>query len=373
MKNRLTRTLLFLLILLLDLSASTYKWSAKSDKKTAYVNEAILLTYICEFSDASELYTIDFDPVQDNEEVSVKLLNESQKLKNSKRVNRYEFLAYVKRAGSISFDFDVVMKKTTQASIDATTNGHYDDSKSESFVLTPLKLPPLFVNIKTTPSKLVGEFTLKVKHDKLKLTPYQPYHLEIKIEGIGNFSALAPIDFSIDGVKLFTQGAALKSELTKEGEKGVWSQKFAFVSEKSFTIPEISIDYFDPKTDNLKLLTSKQIDISISKNLNKEEKIHHKEEEKDDLYKNEYFYYLLIFLLGFLVAKIKFNTSKSQTQDEKLFKNCIKEATSLDKLCFLLVNRDAKKYEKIISKIESKEMVSLKKAKKLYLKFYNEK
>lgn len=155
MKKNITNIIIFLVVILLDLNASTYKWSAKVDKKTAYVNEAILLTYLGEFSDASELYTIDFNPVQDNEEFSIKLLRESQGLKNSKRVNRYELIAYVKREGLISFDFDVFMKRTTQASIDSTTNGHYDDSKVEAFILTPMKQVPLSVNIKTTSSKLL--------------------------------------------------------------------------------------------------------------------------------------------------------------------------------------------------------------------------
>jgi len=373
MIKNLTKALLFLLVLLLDLSASNYKWSAKSDKKTAYVNEVIILTYICEFNDASELYTIDFDPVQDNKEFTLKLLKESQVVKDSKRVNSYEFLAYVKRAGSISFDFDVLMKKTTQASIDSTTNGHYDDSKSESFVLTPLKLSPLIVNIKVAPSKLVGEFTLKVQQDSPELTPYQPYNLEIEIEGIGNFSTLSPVDFNIEGVKVFTQSPVLKSKLTKNGEKGVWNQQFAFMSEHSFTLPKISIEYFDLKTASLKRLTSKAITINIHENLNNPEKIYPIEEKKESIYKKEYLYYLLIFILGFLVAKIKHNPSKPQKQDEKLFESCIKETTSLEKLCFLLVNRDAQKYKKIISLIESKEITSLQKAKKLCLQLQSEK
>ena len=368
MKKSLASIVLLLVVLLLDLSASTYKWSAKIDKKTAYVNEAILLTYVCEFSDASELYTIDFNPVQDNESFSIKLLKESQVLKNSSRVNSYEFIAYVKREGLISFDFDIVMKKTTQESINSTTTGHYDDSKSESFILTPMKQLPLSINIKKTSSKLVGEFTLVVKQDIPKLTPYQPYNLEIQIQGVGNFSSVASVDFIIDGVKTFTQGAVLKTDFTQDGEKGVWSQKFAFVSEKSFVIPEVLIEYFDVKTGTLEMLRSDAVNVSVDKYVHKEEDILDIKEKKDYLYKQEYLYYLLIFLVGFLVAKIKLNIPKPQRIEEELFLKSIKETTSLEKLCFLLVNKDAKKYEELISKIESKELTSLKKAKNIVSK-----
>ncbi len=365
MKKSLVSIITFSLFILLDLNASTYKWSASTDKKIAYVNEAILLTYVCAFSDASELYTIDFNPVQDNEHFSIKLLKENQVLKDFKRVNTYEYIAYVKKEGPISFDFDVVMKKTTQESINSVIRGHYDDSKSESFISTPMKQLPLRVNIKDTSSKLVGEFTLMVKQDTPKITAYQPYHLEIQIEGVGNFSNLDSIRFTIDGVKIFTQGAVLKTDFTQDGEKGVWSQKFAFVSEKSFVIPEVSIEYFNLRTDKLERLTFDGMNISVDKSAYKKEDLLDTEEEIFFLYKPEYLYYLLIFLAGFFVAKIKLDVFKRQRTEEELFLKSIKETTSLEKLCFLLVNKDAQKYKELISKIESKELTSLKKAKNI--------
>ena len=369
MKKNLTSIVLLLVVTLLNLSASTYKWSAKVDKKTAYVNEAISLTYLCEFSNASELYTIDFNPVQDNEHFSIKLLKERQVLKNSRRVNSYEFIAYVKREGRISFDFDLVMKKTTQESINSTTTGHYDDSKSESFILTPMKQLALSVYIKDTPSKLVGAFTLMVKQDTTKLKSYEPYNLEVQIQGVGNFSSIAPIHFIIDGVKVFTQGTVLKTDFSQDGEKGIWSQKFSFVSEKSFVIPAVSIEYFDVKTGTLKVLRLNAVNVIVERDVYKKEVILDIQEKKDYLYKEEYLYYLLIFLLGFLLAKIKLNIFKPQRTEEELFLKSIKETTSLEKLCFLLVSKDVKKYEELISKIESKELRSLKKAKHITMRF----
>lgn len=368
MKKSLASIVVFLVVILLELSASTYKWSAQADKKTAYVNEAIFLTYVCEFSDATELYTIDFNPVQDNESFSIKLLKESQTIKNSKRINSYEYMAYVKRKGPVSFDFDIVMKKTTQESIESTTKGHYDDSVRASFISVPMKQLALSINIKETPSKLVGEFALKVKKDIPKLNAYQPYHLEIEIRGVGNFSMLAPVSFIIDGVEVFTQGAVLKTDLSQDGEKGVWSQKFAFVSEKSFVIPEVSIEYFAVKSAKLKVLTVEEVNVRVDKPAYKKEDLLDIKEKKDFFYKKEFLYFPLIFLVGFLMAKIKLKRKKPQNTQEKFFLKSIQETTSLEKLCFLLVNKDAKKYEELISKIESKELTSLKKAKHIVSK-----
>ena len=73
MKRSLGSSLsIFLLFFTLNLSASTYEWSATANKKSAFVNEAILLKYVCKFSDRSELYTIDFNPVGENENYRIK-------------------------------------------------------------------------------------------------------------------------------------------------------------------------------------------------------------------------------------------------------------------------------------------------------------
>ena len=61
MKNSLGKIFLALFILLhVELFATTYEWSATTNKKSAYVGEAIYLKYTCTYSDRAELYTIDF-------------------------------------------------------------------------------------------------------------------------------------------------------------------------------------------------------------------------------------------------------------------------------------------------------------------------
>ena len=71
------------------------------------------------------------------------------------------------------------------------------------------------------------------------------------------------------------------------------------------------------------------------------------------------------FIAGFLVAKIKFPSSKNKNIEKKLFCQRVNTAGSLEKLSFILVTKDAVKYEKILSDIESKELTSLSRAKSL--------
>ena len=151
--------LILFLFLHVDIFASVYEWSASANKTSAYVNEAIYLKYVCTFSDTSELYTIEFKPAGDYEKYLLKNLRQSENIVDGKRVNSYEFIAFAKRAGEISFDFEALMKKTTKDSIENTVIGR-DNMQKEEFVKTIVKQQTLTLNIKETNSSLIGNFSL---------------------------------------------------------------------------------------------------------------------------------------------------------------------------------------------------------------------
>ena len=87
------------------LFASTYEWSASANKTSAYLHEAIHLKYVCSFSDASELYAIEFNPSGEYEKFTLKNLSQSEHIVDGKRVNSYEFVAFAKEAGEIAVSY----------------------------------------------------------------------------------------------------------------------------------------------------------------------------------------------------------------------------------------------------------------------------
>jgi len=361
MKNNLGK--IFLISLLsLKLFASTYEWSVEADKKSAMTNEPIYLKYTCNFSDSAQTYTIEFKPVVENDEYKVLLLSENESILDAKRVNTYEFVLYVKKAQKLNLFFDTTMKKTNKDSIQNSVLGR-DNAEYEDYSVKIIRQKSVELEIKDAKSELVGKISTDVKRDESSIMSYEPYHLEIKIEGCANFDALKPFHFEIDGVKVIEEKAIKNIELTKDGYIGSWSQKFAFVSEKNFTIPSIEIEYFDLEEKKLKSYSFDEVDVEV-KELYKKEKLLEKEEKTFKI-KYEYFYYILVFLAGFIFAKIKFKKKIKLSSAEMLMNKKIEEAKSLEELVFLLVLSDAKKYSKIIDMIEQKEIESLKKAKKV--------
>jgi hypothetical protein len=188
--------------------------------------------------------------------------------------------------------------------------------------------------------------------------------MQILIKGVGNLSSIKPIEFKIDGVKVFASEVVGNNTLGEDGESGEWSQKFAFVSEKDFTIPDIKIEYFNLKTHKIESLGVDAINVSVEGGFSKEELL---DDVEPKSFKFDYSYlnYMLVFIAGFLVAKIKIKKNATPKGKKEIFNQKIDEAKSLDELMILLVLSDEKRYEKIIFEIESKKLTSLKSAKKI--------
>ena len=361
-KNLGSIFLTILIFLNAQLFAKEYRWSADLNKQEAFVNEAIHLKYVCEFNDRAELYSIEFNPVGSYEDYELILLREDIKIQNNKKINTYEFVAFVKKSGKIDFDFSALMKKTNKDSIENTVLGR-DNAEYEEFSKTIEKQKLLSVDVKESKSDLVGEFSLEVKKDKAEKKAYDPYHLEFIIKGVGSFQFLKPIEFKIDGVKVFSQKAIDKTTLTKDGYEGVWSQKFAFVSEKDFEIPKLSISYMDVNDDSIKAMSFDAKSIKVKKGYEKA-KLLDKDESVGFELSYEFIYYLLTFIAGYLFAKIRFKTSNDKEIKDPTFAQKINGAKSFDELLVILVLKDPKKYKRVIEDIENNKTKSLKNVKK---------
>jgi len=365
MKKHLGKIFIFIILFVeVTLYGSSYKWSANINKSEAVINEAVHLQYICEFDDNGELYMIDFNPMGEYEKYRITLLKEDETLVDGKRTSFYEFVAYPKVAGVIDFDFDVKMKKTTQESINYTTKSRDDDRGDEDFILKITQQKRLTLNVKSIDTNLVGDFKIDVKKDKEHLNAFEPYHLSVTIKGKGNLSDIKALQFKIDGVKVFTQEPTLQTTITQNGEEGEWNQKFAFVGEKDFKIPQKNISFYSLEEKKIKNIGIKEISLKL-KTIYKKEELLDKEEESFQ-FSFDFLYYIFSFVAGFLVAKIKFKkNSKNLAKDNFLEK--IENAKSLEKLNLILIMQDPVKYKEIIMKIERKEVTSLNNVKK-YLK-----
>ncbi|QOP41680.1 BatD family protein [Sulfurimonas marina] len=364
MKKNLGRVLILFFLLSAVLQASTYTWNLELNKKNVVTNEAVYFKYECVFSDKSELYVIEFNPVTENEQYAIKLLSEQENIVDNHRVNSFEFVLYVKKGGKFSLNLEAKMKKTNKDSIENTVLGR-DNAVYEEYSIKKEQLQAIELNVEDVNKTIVGNFSLQTKQSEQKLTAYEPYHLEIIVQGEGDLYKIKPYEFMIKGVKVFTEEPQLEVKLTKEGYKGIWSQKFAFVSQNDFVIPKVSLEYFDINEHNVKILNSEQLEITVKKAAFTKSELLDEVDEKKFSFKIEYLYYLLTFIAGFLVAKIKIKRDKKEGKKESHLCEKISQIKSLKELNVVLVLEDEKRYKEIIEKIETNQFKDVSEVKKL--------
>lgn len=112
-------------------------------------------------------------------------------------------------------------------------------------------------SVKVLPSgvDLVGNFTIKATPEKKEINANEALNLTIEVEGDGNFEDIKSFKQSIDGVAVFDE------KIVIEGNK--LTQKIAYVAERDFVIPPFVLRYFDPKTKEIKSVTTKEIKIEV--------------------------------------------------------------------------------------------------------------
>lgn len=118
---------------------------------------------------------------------------------------------------------------------------------------------------------LVGEFTIEATADKNEINANEAVNVTLRVKGKGNLEDIKTFKPYIDGVSVFDEKIAIaESEL---------SQKMAFVAESDFTIPPFKLKFFDPKTKEIKTVSTKEISIKV-KNASPQEALLIKREEE---------------------------------------------------------------------------------------------
>ncbi len=120
---------------------------------------------------------------------------------------------------------------------------------------------------------LVGHFDgLSVEADKQEIDANEAVNLTLKVTGSGNFEDIGSLAPKIPGVSVFEESPQFKDYLEQGAYKGSWSQKLACVAERGFTVPALSLRYFDTETETVKTLRSAPVEIRV-RNAAPEEKM----------------------------------------------------------------------------------------------------
>jgi len=314
-----------------------------SDKKELFVGEPFELTLTFKQKRDSEAVDIKFSPPE-FKGFWVKSEMQPQRYQDAKdSITKIVYTMAPQRAGEL---------KTTKAQIQIASRS--GGANGFSTWIPTIKWKSYFSNeltfdVKPLPSgiTIAGDFTISATADKEEVDANEPLNVTIDVIGDGNLEDIKSFKPSIEGVAVFDEKISI--------EKDVLTQRIAFVSERDFVIPSFSIKYFDPKTKETKIASTKEISIKV-KNAKPQEVLNIKKHEtqsevSEDLKAPQIgiFASLTLFLSGLaLGVLIMFFMKKKNFKRED--KRSIKDPKTL--LMKLLPFRDDEEVKAMIETLE---------------------
>ena len=115
----------------------------------------------------------------------------------------------------------------------------------------------LDIKVKKLPSgiDLVGDFKISSKVDKTSIEQNEAVNMTVEVIGDGNLEDITTLKPSVSGVSVFDEKIEINGNRL--------TQKIAFVSGADFTIPSISLRYFNPSTKEIKSIQTKEYNIDV--------------------------------------------------------------------------------------------------------------
>ena len=372
MKKSLGRIFLIFLLLTSSLLAkelATYELSA--DKSSAYVKEAIEITFKAYQKDHSHVMFFFLEPKKSSDYKIEFLTKEidDHSYHNSSAV--FKFVLFPLKNGTIQVDFDFVVKTASDKAVAKAYVEDHDDSVGIDLHATHISIRPLRLQIKPLQHDvdIVGDFTLQSKIDTTTIDQYGSVNLHYFFRGTG-YAKLERILPKIDDVTTFFDINTVRNHLTNKGYAIQKEFIYAFSAKKDFDIPKVTLKAFSPTKRAYYTLQAPSYHIKVKKIdpstlLDSVESPNEEPLISFELLK-ELFIYIVIFVLGYFTAMLKnsrfdfknkkreFKDIKSTQTPKELVMLLIgkysqnQELTSyIDELERMIQNKDTKGFEKV--------------------------
>ncbi|MEA3374160.1 MAG: BatD family protein [Campylobacterota bacterium] len=231
----------------------------KTEKKSVYVGEPFKITVLFKQRRNSEAVDSKFVPPEFTNFWTKEQQQSRRFEEGDYSVSQLQFVVAAQKSGTYSVNPSQIKIATRSHSRDAW--GQWMQSlKWRTYFSNPLEIrvDPLPEGV-----HLVGDLNISATVDKQALNANEAVNLNLQISGSGNFEDIGSLKPAVSGVSVYNEEPQIKAYIENGIYKGSWNEKFAFVSDKSFTIPPFSIRYFDPESKTIKTASTKVIPIDV--------------------------------------------------------------------------------------------------------------
>ncbi len=335
-------------------SKDDFKFQMFSDKKSAYVGESIKITFKFQYKIDKKIAEADFHPPRFRNfwiKPSKKVPNT---IKNGYMTYKLDYIISPQLEGNQTIeparmDIGILLKK-----------------QKNMLRLERVKYKTIFSNtlhIQVTPLPegvtLFGQYQIKATIDKNTTKANQPINLTISVNGSGNIEDINDFDIKVKDALVYKDKAKHTVHFNHGKSQGVMQQKFAIVSDKNFTIPSVSLTFFNNKTKKVQTIQTNPIDIEVQGSKKQTfqtlQKAHKTKLSNEKNHTLNLIYILGAFLFGSLLtlliqkSPILFTRTKPTSTQQKILKSKSDKELLSTLLPYIDKSEDIKK---IVKKLE---------------------
>jgi len=182
-------------------------------------------------------------------------------------VQELSYLIFAQKSGNFTInpiEVDIGKVQRSQYS-GGFFNDPFFDSMTNNIKWQKIYSNSLNLKVDNLPNgvELYGDFSINATVDKTTVYANKPANLTITVEGIGNLDDIKKFDLDLDDAVVYADNPKINTQLVNNQYKGTFSQKIAIIANKDFTIPSISLEFFDKNSNKLKTIQTKPIKIKV--------------------------------------------------------------------------------------------------------------
>ena len=242
MRHFLTR--LVLLLLVSSHLSHGYTFTMNCDKTELMVGEKASVTLTLHYTNLED-YRIEEPRFED---FQTTLLEDTEtKENNSTWLVTQRYALTPQKAGT----FTLTSPTAHVESIAPEYQERYNRNKY--LVKTDIQAKPCTLHIAPLPQglKVTGVYTLTTEVDKQKVKAGEPVHFTVRLQGEGNIADLSFFTLHIPHTTVYETATSTNKK------------EFDIVSEGNYTIPTLSLQYYNQSTQNAELLSSQAFTVEV--------------------------------------------------------------------------------------------------------------
>ncbi len=235
-----------------------FSFTMQADKTDAYIGEPVKITFLFKYPVDIQVAEANFAPPTFHDFWTKAGKDVPNIIKNGYHHYHLDYIITPQKTGKIEIEparMDIGILKSNQHN-----TLRFDRVKWKSIFSNNLT-----VNVKPLPDNvtLFGEYHISAKVDKNVTKANEPVNLTVTVTGNGNIEDIDDFTITSDEAAVYADKAKRRTHFEKGVQKAVLTQKFAFIADRNFTIPSLSLTYFDSKSKKVTTVKTEPIQIQV--------------------------------------------------------------------------------------------------------------